>query len=129
MKNEQVNHPAHYGGANNEYETIKVIEAWGLDFCLGNAVKYISRAGKKHSTFEDLKKARWYIERKIYQIEPTKKSESLSFDSLIEQLDKLIEESSKKESSLFEKGLHILENYENAKKLAYINAKQILLNS
>lgn len=56
---EQVNHPKHYGGANNRYEAIKVIEAWGLDFCLGNTIKYISRAGKKETnkTIEDLKKA------------------------------------------------------------------------
>jgi hypothetical protein len=42
-----VNHPSHYGGADNPYEAIKVIEAWSLGFCLGNAIKYISRAGKK----------------------------------------------------------------------------------
>ena len=44
---EQVNHPSHYGGKDNPYEAIKVIDAWNLDFCLGNVVKYISRAGKK----------------------------------------------------------------------------------
>lgn len=59
---EQVNHPQHYGGQNNVYEAIKVIDAWGLDFALGNAVKYISRAGKKtESPLEDLEKAKWYI--------------------------------------------------------------------
>ena len=62
---EAVNHPAHYGGADNPYEAIKVIEAWRLDFHLGNAVKYISRAGKKGSAVEDLQKARWYIDRAI----------------------------------------------------------------
>jgi hypothetical protein len=62
---EAVNHPAHYGGADNPYEAIKVIEAWGLGFCLGNAVKYIARAGKKDATVQDLKKARWYIDRAI----------------------------------------------------------------
>ena len=46
MSNEQVNHPKHYGGADNTYEAIKVIEAWELGFCLGNTIKYISRAGK-----------------------------------------------------------------------------------
>ena len=51
---EAVNHPAHYGGADNTYEAIKVIEAWQLGFCLGNAVKYISRAGKKGDALEDL---------------------------------------------------------------------------
>ena len=44
---EQVNHPNHYGGGENPYEAIKVIEAWDLNFRLGNAVKYIARAGKK----------------------------------------------------------------------------------
>lgn len=62
---EAVNHPAHYGGANNPYEAIKVIEAWSLGFCLGNAVKYISRAGKKGDALEGLKKARWYLDREI----------------------------------------------------------------
>ena len=63
--------PAHYGGENNIYEAIKVIEAWGLGFCLGNAVKYISRAGKKEgeSELDDLKKARWYIDRHIEQLQ------------------------------------------------------------
>ena len=62
---EAVNHPAHYGGADNPYEAIKVIEAWDLGFCLGNTVKYISRAGKKGDVIEDLKKARWYLDREI----------------------------------------------------------------
>lgn len=68
---EQVNHPLHYGGENNPYEVIKVIEAWDLDFCLGTAVKYIPRAGKKHrrTEVEDLKKAIWYINRRIQQLE------------------------------------------------------------
>lgn len=64
---ETVDHPAHYGGANNPYEAIKVIEAWGLGFCLGNTVKYIARAEKKDPTkaIEDLEKARWYLDRDI----------------------------------------------------------------
>jgi hypothetical protein len=67
---EMVNHPNHYGGKNNLYEAIKVIEAWDLDFHLGNTVKYISRAGKKDPTkeLEDLTKAMWYLERKIEKI-------------------------------------------------------------
>jgi len=65
MREELVDHPAHYGGADNPYEAIKVIEAWGLGFSLGNAVKYISRAGKKGSRLEDLKKAQWYLTREI----------------------------------------------------------------
>lgn len=71
MKPEKINHPPHYGGAENPYEAIKVIEAWGLGFCLGNTVKYISRAGKKDPTtlLEDLKKARWYLDREITNLE------------------------------------------------------------
>jgi hypothetical protein len=65
-----VEHPPHYGGVNNVYEAIKVIEAWELGFHLGNVVKYISRAGKKHNrVLEDLKKARWYLDRQIEQME------------------------------------------------------------
>lgn len=64
---EHVNNPKHYGGKDNAYEAIKVIEAWGLGFCLGNTIKYISRAGKKDpdKEIEDLEKAKWYLERQI----------------------------------------------------------------
>lgn len=61
---ETVNHPSHYGGEDNPYETIKVIEALGLlkGFCLGNALKYIMRSDKKHDDpREDVKKALWYL--------------------------------------------------------------------
>lgn len=66
-----VNHPAHYGGEDNVYEVIKVIEVWELDFHLGNTVKYISRAGKKgcDKELQDLKKALWYLQRKIENLE------------------------------------------------------------
>jgi hypothetical protein len=66
---DQVNHPEHYGGEDNPYEAIKVIEAWRLGFNLGNAVKYISRAGKKDAALQDLKKARWYLDREISNLE------------------------------------------------------------
>lgn len=64
---ESVNHPKHYGGEDNPYEAIKVIEAWGLEFCLGNTLKYISRAGKKdpQRELEDLEKALWYLQRRV----------------------------------------------------------------
>lgn len=65
---ESVNHPNHYGGSDNPYEAIKVIEAWGLDFNLGNAVKYIARADKKGKKREDLQKAVWYLERVIEKL-------------------------------------------------------------
>lgn len=65
--NKNVNHPNHYGGEENPYEAIKVIEAWGLGFNLGNTVKYISRNGKKDKSkqIEDLEKAQWYLQREI----------------------------------------------------------------
>lgn len=70
-REEKVNHPLHYGGESNPYEAIKVIEAWALGFCLGNAVKYICRAGKKTDakTLDDLRKARWYLDREIKSYE------------------------------------------------------------
>jgi translation initiation factor 2B subunit (eIF-2B alpha/beta/delta family) len=65
-----IDHPDHYGGKENTYEAIKVIEAYNLNFSLGNVIKYVLRAGKKSSdTVEDLKKARWYIERQIENLE------------------------------------------------------------
>ena len=67
-KAEAVNHPEHYGGSDSTYESIKVIEAWELGFCLGNVVKYISRAGKKGNKLEDLKKAQWYLNREIEKL-------------------------------------------------------------
>lgn len=63
-----VNHPPHYGGEDNPHEAIKVIEAWGLGFCLGNTVKYIARAGRKGDAIEDLEKARWYIDRELQRL-------------------------------------------------------------
>ena len=63
-----VNRPSHYTEGRN-YEPIDVIEDWELDFCLGNALKYISRVGRKDDALQDLKKAKWYIERKIKQLE------------------------------------------------------------
>lgn len=71
MSEEKVNHPAHYGG-DTIYEAIKVIEAWQLGFCLGNAVKYICRAGKKGDALEDLKKAQWYLNHEIGKLEAEK---------------------------------------------------------
>ena len=68
---EAVNHPSHYGGEDNPYEAIKVIEAWKLGFNLGNTVKYIARAGKKGDIIEDLKKARFYLDREISNLDST----------------------------------------------------------
>jgi len=61
-----INHPDHYLKESG-FEVIDVIEAWNLDFSLGNAVKYIARAGLKdpEKKKQDLNKAIWYIERTI----------------------------------------------------------------
>lgn len=72
---EQVNHPSHYQFGNDKtYEVIKIIEIYGFDFHLGNCFKYISRAGKKNpeKEIEDLKKARFYLDRKIEFLENNK---------------------------------------------------------
>jgi hypothetical protein len=58
-----VDHPAHY--RSNGLEAINVIEAFALNFHLGNAVKYVLRAGRKGDAVEDLQKARWYLDREI----------------------------------------------------------------
>lgn len=65
-----IDHPEYYGGADNVYEAIKVIDAWNLDFCLGNVVKYISRAGKKDPAKlkEDLGKALFYLQHEIEKL-------------------------------------------------------------
>jgi hypothetical protein len=78
MNKEQVNHPSHYGGKDNNYEAIKVIDAWDLGFSLGNTVKYISRAGKKdpNKELEDLKKALWYLQHHIQTLETKLKDNS-----------------------------------------------------
>lgn len=64
-----VNHPAHYTQHPSGVECIQITEHMG--FCLGNAVKYIWRADLKHDAIEDLKKARWYIDREIAKREGT----------------------------------------------------------
>ena len=60
-----VNHPPHYN--EGKFEVIEVIEDWKMNFHLGNALKYLARAGKKKSENrnEDLEKAIWYIRREI----------------------------------------------------------------
>ena len=74
---EKVNHPSHYGGEDNPYEAIKVIEAWNAGFNLGNCIKYICRVlnGNRGRTaeknLEDLRKVRWYLDRAIKNLEET----------------------------------------------------------
>ncbi len=62
---DNVNHPSHY--TTGKIEVIDFIEAWNLNFNLGNVIKYVCRAGKKNhqSEIEDLKKAIFYLQRQV----------------------------------------------------------------
>lgn len=70
---DNVNHPSHYTDGN--IEVIDYIDDKRLSYCLGNAVKYISRAGKKSkkTQIEDLEKAVWYINHEINKLTSQKK--------------------------------------------------------
>ena len=68
---EAVNHPSHYNSGN--IEVIDAIEDWGLDFNAGNVVKYVARHQHKANPVEDLRKARWYLDRLIERIENASK--------------------------------------------------------
>lgn len=65
-KHDPVEHPAHYTGHPSGVECIQITEHF--NFCRGNAIKYIWRAGDKGSVVEDLEKARWYIDREIARL-------------------------------------------------------------
>lgn len=65
---EKIKHPAHYA-EGRKYEPYKVIKDWDLNFNLGNAVKYLSRAGRKDNAVVDLKKAIEYIQFELEAIE------------------------------------------------------------
>ena len=64
---ESVNHPKHY--TQGSIEVIDAIEAWQLNFRLANVVKYVARSEHKNNKLEDLKKARWYLDREISKLE------------------------------------------------------------
>lgn len=73
-RREAVDHPTHYGGRDNPYEAIKVIRAWLTPeqcegFLVGNALKYLARAGKKGEKLEDVKKTVWYLLRLVEKLE------------------------------------------------------------
>ena len=63
VSNDKVNHPSHYTKHPSGVECIQITEH--MNFCLGNAFKYIWRCGLKDDEIEDLEKAKWYIEREI----------------------------------------------------------------
>ena len=66
MKHDSVNHPKHYTEHPSGVECIEITEH--MNFCVGNAIKYLWRAGLKGEQVEDLRKARWYIDREISRI-------------------------------------------------------------
>ena len=66
MTNDPVHHPSHYTSHPSGVECIQVTEH--MDFCVGNAVKYLWRAGLKNDAIEDLEKAKWYIDRELQRI-------------------------------------------------------------
>lgn len=66
--NQEIESPAHYI-AGRHIEPIQVIEDWDLNHHLACALKYIARAGRKHDEVKDLKKAVWYLERRIKLLE------------------------------------------------------------
>lgn len=72
--NDNVNHPKHYISHPSGVECIEITEH--MNFCLGNAVKYIWRASLKGKEVEDLRKARWYIDREISRILNEKNNEA-----------------------------------------------------
>lgn len=67
MPTENVNHPNHYGGKDNPFEPVKIINYYHLNFDLGNVIKYTLRAGKKdnNSKKQDLQKALWYLQNEL----------------------------------------------------------------
>lgn len=67
LQKDMVNHPPHYTAHPSGVECIQITEH--MNFCLGNAVKYIWRADLKGNSLEDLKKARWYLDRQISMME------------------------------------------------------------
>lgn len=65
MTHDPVNHPKHYTEHPSGVECIEVTEH--MNFCLGNAIKYIWRAGLKEDAVQDIEKAIWYLSREIYR--------------------------------------------------------------
>ena len=86
---EKVNHPDHYGGERNPYEAIKVIEAWDLNFHLGNAIKYICRAGFKDSKIHDLEKAIHYLQNELHHEKDVyfRASQGIPYEVPVKELD------------------------------------------
>lgn len=67
MENDVVNRPSHY--THGSIEVIDAIEDWKLEYHEGNVVKYVARAMHKENRLQDLKKAAWYLNRKIERLQ------------------------------------------------------------
>lgn len=101
-----VDHPAHYGGADNPYEAIKVLREWQLDkdAYLWNVGKYLSRAGHKdgNSQLQDLMKARCYLDYKIRLLEKQQKIA----ESVVDTLKKIPDEANDKLTTMPKKDIN-----------------------
>lgn len=67
---DNVDHPLHYNASPSGVECITIVEH--MPFCVGSAIKYLWRAGHKGDAIEDLRKAKWYVEREITRLESEK---------------------------------------------------------
>lgn len=90
--------PSHYVDGR-KYEPKDVIRDWGLNFNLGSAVKYISRAGRKGDILEDLRKAKQFLEFEIEAVEENRLLESLSGHSYVVTSQEIREALAKKEAA------------------------------
>lgn len=77
-----IHHPPHYN--HGKFEVYDVIKDWGLNYNIGNVLKYIGRHRHKGKALEDLKKAKWYLEQEIKALEV---EEEKRLDEVIESLD------------------------------------------
>lgn len=90
--NDNIKHPSHYV-EGRKFEPKDVIRDWGLNFNLGNAVKYLARAGRKADIVEDLKKAQQYIQFELDAIEAESKKATKSHCANIEKVRETLEHS------------------------------------
>ena len=85
---DNVNHPSYY--TDGKIEVIEFIEDKNFGYCLGNAIKYISRSGKKSKETEilDLQKAIWYINRRIQELNEQRKTVNNEIDKFENEEDR-----------------------------------------
>jgi len=91
MTHDAINSPSHYA-EGRQFEPIAVIEDWELNYRLGNAVKYISRAGRKLDAIEDLRKAVWYLQREIDTLEGAQSPYSTSYEDVLTYYGQTVDE-------------------------------------